>query len=96
VVNDRGAYRLDDHGLVVRNRTREWYSFQANEFLSLRGETLAERELSRDGWHVRTVTRTVLTSDSENFLLRADLDAFEGDQRVHCQSWDSRIPRDFV
>jgi uncharacterized protein len=96
VVNDRGAYRLDDHGLVVRNRTLEWYSHRANEFLSLRGETLAERELSRDGWHIKTVTRTVLTSDSENFLLRADLDAYEGDQRVHCQSWDSRIPRDFV
>jgi uncharacterized protein len=96
VVNDRGAYRLDDHGLVVRNRTREWYSFRGNDFLSLCGETHAERELSREGWHIKTETRTVLTSDSENFLLRADLDAYEGDKRIHCQSWDSRIPRDFV
>jgi len=28
--------------------------------------------------------------------LLADLDAYEGDKRVHCQSWDQTIPRDFI
>jgi uncharacterized protein len=96
VINDRGCFRLDEHGLVVRNSTREWYSFQGDDFLSLRGETLGERELKREDWHIRTRTRTVLSSDSENFLLKADLDAYEGDKRIYCKSWDSRIPRDFI
>jgi hypothetical protein len=50
----------------------------------------------RPGWRIATITKTVLTSTSSDFELKADLDAFEGDKRVYCRSWDSRIPRDFV
>jgi hypothetical protein len=38
----------------------------------------------------------VLTSDSEAFELHADIDAYEGDQRVYTHSLHNRIPRDLV
>jgi len=44
----------------------------------------------------RTETRTVLTSTGEDFVLHADLDAYEEGERVFCQSWDKRIPCNFV
>ena len=96
VTDDRGSWRLDDIDLTVTSRTLESYASRADDFTSLRGEVRAERALGRGDWQVRTVTRTVLTSDAESFHIQADLDAFEGDKRVYAQSWDERIPRDFI
>ena len=96
VTDDRGSWRLDDIDLTVTSKTLETYSSRADDFSSLRGEVRAERALGRGDWQVRTLTRTVLTSDAEAFHVQADLDAFEGDKRVYAQSWDERIPRDFV
>ena len=54
------------------------------------------RGLRRGDWHVRTVTRTVLTSTSTSFQLDAELDAWEGDRRVFSRNWSRTIPRDLV
>ncbi len=96
VIKDEGVVRFEDIDLEVTNRTRERYSSVADDFSSVRGEVYAERALRRAGWSVRTVTRTVLTSTPAEFHIQADLDAWEGDKRVHAQSWDRVIPRDFV
>ena len=73
----------------------ETYTYRADDFSSVRGETLCTRGFKRKDWCIKTVTRTVLTSSSAHFHLLADLDAYEGDKRVYCRSWDTRIPRDF-
>jgi uncharacterized protein len=96
VIKDEGAYRFTDNDLVVDHTTVERYSQRANDFTSARGETELTRRLSRDGWSVKTVTRTVLTCDETHFRLRADLDAFEGEKRVFCRTWDRKIPRDHL
>lgn len=96
VINDQGTYRLEDIGLEILSRAREWYTARADDFDSVRGETLWERRFRRGDWEVRTVTRTVLTSTARDFHLKADLDAFEGDKRVYCHSWDRVVPRDKV
>lgn len=96
VLKDEGCYRLDELDLEIRDSTQEWYSYQADDFSSVRGEVLAERGLARGDWQVRTRTRTVLTCDSEDFVLCAELDAFEGDARVFCRTWNLRIPRKLV
>lgn len=96
VINDNGIYRLDAIDLQIQNQTVEKYSYHANDFTSVRGETKAIREFRRADWHVKTVTKTTLTATSTHFCIFADLDAYEGDQRVYCQSWNRKIPRDFV
>ncbi len=96
VINDLGTFRLDDIDLVMRTGAREWYRAIGNDPSSVRGEAEWERGLRRRAWSIRTVTRTVLTSDSENFYVTAQLDAFEGDKRIFCRSWDEAIPRDHV
>jgi hypothetical protein len=90
VFDNRGEWRLDDIDLIVRSRTVETYSSRGDDFTSLRGEVRAERALRRGDWSVRTLTRTVLTSDAVDFHIQADLDAWEGDKRVHAQSVDRR------
>jgi len=96
VIKDEGTARLEAIDLEITNKTYEWYSSFDDDFNSLRGEVWAERALRRGEWSVRTVTRTVLTSSATDFHIQADLDAWEGDKRVHAQSWDKKIPRDFV
>lgn len=96
VINDYGVFHIDDIDLTVGNRTVERYSSQGDDFTSLRGDARSTRSLRRRDWHVRTETRTVLTSTETEFLIYADLDAFEGDKRVFSRSWDRIIERDLV
>lgn len=55
-----------------------------------------DRTLQRDDWKIKTRTYTCLTSDENNFYVRAELDAYEGETRVCCMSWEETIPRDHI
>ena len=73
-----------------------FYSIYNNDVNTVRGETKWENVLQCAEWIVRTLTRTVLTSDESFFYIRADLDAFEGEKRLFCKSWDKKIKRELV
>jgi len=94
VVKDEGLVRNEDSGIEVRDDTREWYTFVGDDFETPRGEVRSRRGLGRDDWQIETRTRTVLTCNRTHFVLRAELDAYEGDRRVFSKTWDSRIERD--
>ncbi|NNK58613.1 MAG: CocE/NonD family hydrolase [Desulfofustis sp.] len=96
VINDDGVQLINEIGLTIGRSAKEWYTYQGNDFNSVKGETLCERSFCRGSWSTRTVTRTVLTSAQKDFFLCAELDAYEGDKRVFSKNWDSVIPRDFV
>ena len=96
VVNDEGVYRLEDIGLEIAARVEENYVFAGDDYRSLRGETRWMRSFKRGEWEVRTVARTLLTSDATHFHVRAELDAWEGESRVFSRSWDEQVPRDLV
>jgi len=80
----------------ISSRTRETYTYYTDEYNSISGETYWERIFKREGWQIRTVTRTLLTSNEREFRIRADLDAYEGPSRVFSRSWDTTIPRNLV
>ncbi len=68
---------------------------------SVRGETRTVRRLERDDWRVEITTRTVLTSTPTDFVVNAQLDAYEldeerGNPRVYSENWERTIPRDLV
>lgn len=106
IVDDQGTIRLDDIGTVVRRATTEWFSFRGNDPTSVRGETRTVRRFERDDWRTEITTSTVLRCDTTDFVLDAQLDAYEladadGDPRpvrtrVYSQNWHRRIPRDLV
>jgi len=93
VINDNGCIRLEDSGLEVRTRAVETYRSRSDDFTSLEGTTRWERSLKRGDWEIATLTRTVLTSDADAFHLHATLDAYEGERRIYCRSWDLSLPR---
>ncbi|MAX32897.1 MAG: peptidase S15 [Halomonadaceae bacterium] len=96
VINDEGTYRLDDIDMEISARVTERYRYAYGSYESVSGWTEWERSFRRGDWQVRTLTRTLMTSDADNFRLRATLDAYEGDTRVFAKSWDETIPRDLV
>ena len=96
VINDGGLVHIKDIDLIMGRKAQEWYTYQGDDFNSVRGETLWERSYQRGEWKIKTITRTVLTSSATDFYLRAELDAYEGDKRVYSANWDRVIPRDFV
>jgi hypothetical protein len=96
VVKDLGVIRFDDIALDVTRRAVERYSWVADDVTSVRGETSWSMGFARGDWKIRTETRTVLTSTGTTFRLHAQLDAYEGSERVFERSWRLTIPRDHV
>ena len=96
VIIDDGTWRFEDIDWTVTNRAKEWYTFQQDDFNTVRGETLWTRRFQRGEWNVKIVTRTVLTSTATHFRLHAELDAWEKDERVFSKNWQYEIPRDYV
>jgi len=96
VVRDLGVVRYEDIALDVTRNAHERYSCVGDDVTSVRGETRWTVGFRRDGWEAVTVTRTVLTSSRTDFVLHAQLDAFDDDERVASRNWHVTIPRDHV
>ncbi|ASO21861.1 hypothetical protein FHR81_003511 [Actinoalloteichus hoggarensis] len=96
VVKDIGVVHFEGIDLDVGKRAFERYEWLADDFSSVRGETEWTMEFSRGDWHVRIVTRTILTCTPDDFRVHARLDGYEGDERVFSRNWQHVVPRDLV
>jgi putative CocE/NonD family hydrolase len=96
VVKDLGVVRFEDIDLDVTRRSEEAYASVADQLDSVRGETDWAMTFRRDGWNATATTRTVLTCTPTDFIVHAQLDAFEGERRVCSLNWDRTIARDLV
>jgi hypothetical protein len=96
VINNDAQYKINDINWAVQKDVTEKYSYQSYNYDTLRGEVISERSFKRNDWAVYTKTRTVLTSTKTHFIIRATLDAYEGDVRIFSKSWDERIKRDYL
>ncbi|MGI9462803.1 MAG: CocE/NonD family hydrolase, partial [Aestuariivirgaceae bacterium] len=93
IVDDFGAYRNLDHGLVDASIARETYSILPDDPLSARATTHWTQEYARDGWQVRTEAYSEMTASLGHFHLTARIEAYEGDERIFAKSWDETIER---
>lgn len=96
VVKGLGTVRFEDIDLEVSRNAHETYSFTGSDVHSVRGETLWDIGFARGDWSTHATTRTVLTSTATDFHLYAELDAWEGRERVHSKTWSTTIPRDHL
>jgi len=96
VINNDARIRLDDIDLTFTRHVEERYSYRNDRYDTVRGEVVHRRHFERGDWRILTITRTVLTSTRTHFLIRATLDAYEGDARVFSKSWDEAITRDLI
>lgn len=94
--NHDPQYRLNHINMELRKDASEKYYYSNNKYDTLRGEVEGIREFRRGEWKIKTITRTILTSDRTHFIIRATVDAYEGDVRVFSRAYDEKIPRDMV
>jgi putative CocE/NonD family hydrolase len=48
------------------------------------------------GWETRIKSHCAIACSATEFIVEADLQAFEGDKRIFSRSWTERIPRDLM
>ena len=92
-----GLFRIDDHGLVFGGRNSlERMAITEGDPLSAETEMAFGGRLERGDFAVRIEARTRLRATRDSFLLTADLDVWEGEERILAKSWSCPIPRDQV
>ncbi|HEY2764908.1 MAG TPA: CocE/NonD family hydrolase [Pseudonocardiaceae bacterium] len=96
IVKDSGTARFDDINLTVSRRACERYGRVGNDFSTVTGETEWTMAFSRGDWSARTETRTELSCTATDFVVHAQLDAYEGKYRLFSRNWHHTIPRDHV
>jgi hypothetical protein len=96
VVKDLGVEWFEDISLHVTRRAHERYSFVGDDMSPCEGRRSGPWGFRRDGPKAVAVTRTVLTSTPTDFILHAQLDAYEDDERVASRNWRTTIPRNHV
>ncbi|MEK0084143.1 CocE/NonD family hydrolase [Benzoatithermus flavus] len=93
VDDDFGLVKDLGHGLVTGEIARETWTIRDGDPLSARAEIHWTETLERDGWSVRTETFSSLSCDETSFLVRARIEAYEGERLIHARDHEARIPR---
>ncbi len=88
--------RLQDSGLEFGEVLNRRYLLHEGDPASARVECRGDHCLRRGDWRISVRVRTALSSTPEAFLITSEVDAFEGDRRVHARRSAVEIPRDFV
>ena len=96
LVDDDGTYRIDAHGLEVGSAREHEFRIHDGDSLSAWAQTRWVKEIGRGNWRTRAVTKVTMTSTKEDFVLKAELDAYEGEERVYSNNWSQVIKRDLV
>jgi hypothetical protein len=95
-ISDSGLQRIEAIGLELEEIARKVYRIRSDDPLSADNSTHWTMRRGRGDWQVRIETRTRMRATREDFLIDAELDAYEGAQRVFCRNWHAMIPRDLV
>lgn len=88
--------RLDDERLEFGERVTRRYSLTAGDPLSAQVRCEGEHFLRRDDWRVTIRLRTALTCTATRFVVTRELEAYEGEARIHVDRTRTEIPRDGV
>ena len=95
VLRDEGRSVIDEIGLETGFRKVLRYRIHPDDPTSARAE--AEYELVHRharGWDTTVRTVSAISCTAEHYLLEADVEAFEGDERIFARSWTTRIAPD--
>jgi putative CocE/NonD family hydrolase len=103
VLRDDGRSIIDEIGVETELRKILRYRIHPDDPATARAEAdhdIVHAHARQDGaatqagWNTRIRTHCAIACSSSEFIVEADLEAFEGDIRVFSRSWTERIPRD--
>lgn len=94
--DDGGDVENLDHGLVAGETMREEWTIHPDDPLCAKAVHQWEQRLSRGPWAVRTLAYGEMTSTASHLVMRARLQAWEGETLVFSREWDESVERRFV
>ncbi len=97
VLRDDGRTTLEENGVETGFHKNLRYRIDATDPTSARAE--ADYDLIHrhpHGWDTRVRTRTAIACTAVDYIVEADLEAFEGGRRIFSRSWTQRIRRDLT
>ena len=95
VLRDDGASVIEEIGVETALRKTIRYRMRPDDPTSARAEV--EHDLTHrhpQGWDTRVRTHCAIACTATEFVVEADLEAFEAGIRRFSRSWTERIPRD--
>jgi putative CocE/NonD family hydrolase len=91
-----GVVRIDRIGLELGTEGSFRSNIEEDDPLSAVAEMRQTQTISRDAWRVRIETQMHLSCTRDAFLLRATMQAWEGDLEMCRREWDASVPRDLI
>jgi hypothetical protein len=93
ITDSSGRNRYDEIDLIAEARSTERYSVIEDSPLSASADVTWTWEFERKGWCIRTESRTHVSCNRQHFIVRASLEAFEGEKKVFARNFDERVRR---
>ena len=94
---DDGHGLLTEVGVETEFTKKLIYSVHPGDPTTARAEAhydVAHRH--NQGWDTRIVTRSALACTATDFVIEADIEAFDGGRRIFSRSWTEHVPRDLA
>ena len=96
IADGGGVNRLLDNDITLHSQGYETFGVRLDDVTSAWGRTEWRYGLSRGDWSIRSETTTLLRADASDFIISAELRAWEDDSLVVEKLWEERIPRDHM
>jgi putative CocE/NonD family hydrolase len=94
VLRDDGRSRIEEIGVTTDFHKMLHYDADPKDAAAARAEADHDIRYSHDqGWDTRIRTHCAIACTEQDFIVEADLEAFEGERRIFSRSWTERIPR---
>jgi hypothetical protein len=101
VSSDRGnsdaqLTRIEAIDLEVEHRTFKRFRIGEEDPGSAKAEVIQKTCFRRGSWNIRVETRISFSSSPDDFMLEAELTAYEGDEQFFSRTWERRVKRELL
>jgi uncharacterized protein len=94
VLRDDGRSRIEEIGVTTDFHKILHYQADPQSAAAARASADHDIRHSHDqGWDTRIRSHCAIACTEEDFIVEADIEAFEGERRIFSRSWTERIPR---
>ncbi|MEL6421047.1 MAG: CocE/NonD family hydrolase C-terminal non-catalytic domain-containing protein, partial [Pseudomonadota bacterium] len=96
ILDDFGREENLETGIIVEEIARETQVIQPDDPLCASMSAHWTQVRTRGDWHTRTEAHARMTADRHAFTIEAQVDAYEGTEKIHTKTWRETVPRDHV
>jgi catechol 2,3-dioxygenase-like lactoylglutathione lyase family enzyme len=96
IADGDGVTRLLRNDITLHDQGYETFGVMPDDVTTAWGRTRWHDGLSRGDWSVRSETSTMLRGVADDFIITAELRAWEGDDLIVEKRWEERIARDHM